>query len=282
MPHNPKTFLYLVLALLALGLGSHANAGSVYFSLDRTQNNLVVTNRGNSSAFYPQVLRLNASGQWEKLAPLPGANAPAELAPNAQFTVHWGAPPANTPAAGTPLDVTQPIMMRFFDQAGAGFGQISFFNQPPNADVSLGNEYVAGQLQLSADPAIATSWLLWPQEEGIAPLAHAVNFEHMAPAAQRIDWQTVRNASGNGNGNNSGTLAFDLGRGQPAAMLLHASPQGWQLQTVSGGGLQGREQRAAWLQTSDTWYQLAYAAGAAALLTMAAGLMRRLKSKATP
>jgi hypothetical protein len=63
---------------------------------------------------------------------------------------------------------------------------------------------------------------------------------------------------------------LDTGAGQPAVILLHESEQGYAQQYVPDGGLQGREQRAAWLDASPNLsavssIALAFAAGAMVL-----------------
>lgn len=268
MPRIPSLCFALqsFLAVVALIFALPASAGSVYFSLDRTGNNLVVTNMGNSSAFYPRVLRLNSNGQWETLPPKPGKGFPAELAATAKFEVLWTEPsgPASA-ASGTPLEATQPMMIRFFDQAGSGFGQISFFNQPASSATAIPSAYVDGKLKFSPDGAIRNSWLLWAQEEGISPLTKPVHFEHAQPPAKQIDWQVQKDQP------------LDLGAGQPSAMLLHAMQAGWQLQIVGSGGLQGHEQKSAWLSASDSFYLFAKSVGAATLIafiTLLIGLWR--------
>ena len=59
----------------------------------------------------------------------------------------------------------------------------------------------------------------------------------------------------------------DTGAGQPAVILLHETDQGYAQQFVPDGGLQGREQRAAWLDATSQLYAasliaLVFAAGA--------------------
>lgn len=234
---------FLRASLLGLAFGFFltalpATAGAIFFNLSLTQDRLVVTNLGNSSAFYPAAYRLLANGQWEPLQALPRQRTAAELAGNAQISFFWPTQPAKdqqrSPAA------LQPVMVRFFDQAGAGFGQISFFQQPPPVSEPLESFYHDGQLVIVPPATPRTTWLLWAQEEGIGPLQAPVDFVHRQPAAQRITWHAGDRPK-----------AFDLGRGQPAAMLLHETAQGYELQVLSSGGRQGREQRAAWLDASS-------------------------------
>jgi len=152
-------------------------------------------------------------------------------------------------------------MVRFFDQAGVGFGQISFFSAPPAAKTALKAGYVDGALQIeppdAAASSIRASWVLWPQEEGIRPIRLPVRFEHRAPAALRIDWLRKGRV----------LTRLDTGTGQPAVILLHETAQGYAQQFVPDGGLQGREQRAAWLDATPQLYSasliaLVFAAGA--------------------
>jgi len=236
-----------------------ADAGSVSFELSLTGSKLTVTNKGNGSAYYPAAFRLLDGGNWERLA---AGTAPAELAPGARLELNW--PELRPLAQLSALEQTQPVMVRFFDEAGSGFGQISFFHRPPAAKSALRAGYVDGAFQLEPPDAvfsIKASWVLWPQEDGISRILRPQGFEHRQPPAQRIDW--LRH----------GRLPFrlDTGAGQPEVTLLHETDQGgYALQMVRGGGVQGREQRAAWLDATPKFYAasliaLAMAAGAAVL-----------------
>jgi hypothetical protein len=242
------------LVLIVLALPAHA--GSIFFNLSLNGNTLTLTNQGDSTAFYPAVLRLLPDGRWESLAPPAGIEPSAELLPGATLDLNWPTPSPEQQAF--PLEIFRPYMVRFFDQAGSSFGQISFFMQPPAATNLLQAHYDDGLLTLippGADGAdvIHASWLLWPQEEGIEPLAAALAFEHSQPPAQRIEWQS-----------SMAPLHLNLGAGLPTAMLLHESNSGFTLQTVPGGGLQGTQQRAGWLSANETFYTLAGAIAAAA------------------
>jgi len=246
----------LVFALTALLLPLSALAGSVSFQLSLTVPELTVTNQGNGSAYYPAVFRLLADGSWSQLA---AVDKPAELAAGARMKLTW--PELRPREQLPPLERMQPVMVRFFDQAGVGFGQISFFHTPPAAKTTLRASYAGGLLQVEAPDAvfsIAASWLLWPLEEGIRPIHLPVRFEHRQPPAQRIDWLRQGREP----------IKLDTGGAQPEAMLLHETGQGFVLQRVPNGGLQGREQRAVWLNATKTFYAAALIA-----LALAAGFM---------
>ena len=161
------------------------------------------------------------------------------------------------------------VMVRFFDQAGVGFGQISFFSAPPAAKTPLKAGYVNGALQIEppdAASSIRASWVLWPQEDGIGPIRLPVRFEHRAPPALRIDWRRQDRV----------LTRLDTGAGQPAVILLHETEQGYAQQFVPDGGLQGREQRAAWLDATPKFYAASLIALAIALGTMVVQLLLRL------
>ncbi len=248
-------FLRLLL-LPALLLALSAHAGNISFNLSLHDQKLTLLNQGNSPAFYPTVLRMLADGRWEPLLPAPGASQPVELAPNGQLELIW---PDQRPLDKlTPIEALRPVMVRFFDQAGAGFGQISFFSQPLNAsdEQMLNARYVDGRMTITppASPAIRASWLLWPQEDGIAPLTMPIDLQHRQPAARRFEWQPGME-----------TPVLDLGKGLPVAFLLHETEQGIRSQVVSGGHLQGRQQRAGWLDATTQFYLLAKLAAAAAI-----------------
>lgn len=259
--------LRLLRRMLCIGclslLSVPAQAGNIGFGLALTDSKLAITNQGNSSAFYPAAFRLTADGTWQQLALAPGARQPAELAAGAQIEFLW--PDTRPPAALPPLEALRPVMVRFFDQAGAGFGQISFFNQPLGAEQTLEAGYVDGKMKIAppdgktdaAGNPIRATWLVWGREDGIAPLRGAVEFRHVQPAAQRIEWK-------------AGTQAqeFDLGKGLPVVFLLHETAQGLRLQVVYGGNVQGRQQRAAWLDRNPLFYNLALWTGAAGLAAL--------------
>ena len=240
-----QRWLASLLALFALMLASTAFAGNVSFGLSVNGTELVVTNQGNTSAFYPAVFRLKPDNSWTQLK---AVAAPAELAPGAHLQVVW--PDTAGEEALSEIVRMQPLMVRFFDQAGVGFGQISFFRAPAPAPIPLKAEYVGGRLRIEPPEAgafIGASWVLWGQEDGIRPIRQAVKLEHRQPPALRIDWQRQGREP----------FQIDTGAGLPAVTLLHQTVQGFFLQSVPDGGLQGREQRAVWLNSSAMFYGLA-------------------------
>lgn len=231
--------LFLCLAWLLQAMATPAHAGSIGFGLSLTENRLTVTNQGNSSAYYPTAFRLLGDGRWEQLTLTPGSKQPAELPPGAQLDFAW---PENRPLSGLPpLEALRPVMVRFFDQAGASFGQMSFFNQPLTATDTLAAGYVDGKMRIAppTGTAIRATWLLWPQEEGIAPLRKPVDFLPRQPPARHITWNQETKPQ-----------TFDLGAGLPVAFLLHETNQGLRLQVVADGGVQGSQQRTGWLDRS--------------------------------
>ncbi|CAN5767800.1 hypothetical protein BH11PSE12_BH11PSE12_33320 [soil metagenome] len=259
-----RSLLHLSLALLSLCLLLPAHAGNVSFGLSRTDSKLTLTNQGNTTAFYPIVLQLLDDGRWEPLALAAGIAQPAELMGGAVMDLHWPVTLPKTPAQTNKYSLANlhPVMVRFFDQAGASFGQISFFNQPEATADFFEASYINGQLVITPPDAnvitrIHASWLLWPQEEGIAPLSAAVVSATAQPAARRIEWHAGMDK-----------VRINLGAGQPAAILLHETAQGFVQQRLSGGGLQGRQQRAGWLNEIALFYNLSLAAAIAALLAL--------------
>jgi len=237
-------------ALILICAAGVVQAEAIYFSLSRTDRALAVTNLGNASAFYPAVLRLAADGQWETLLPVNGA-AQAELVAGAALEFVW---PAQSGGVDSFMAMRS-VMVRFFDQAGAGFGQISFFNVPPPVRQPLKAAYEGRELVIQPPATPRVTWLLWPQEEGIAPLHKPVRFEHRQPMARRLVWK-----------GGEAPRRFDLGAGRPAPLLLHETPQGMELQYLDSGRRQGPEQRAAWLRAAPVWNAVAVVALAAAAL----------------
>jgi len=242
-----------------------ALAGDISFRLSLSGSTLTVTLLGESPAFYPTVLHMLPDGRWEPLAPKSGSPLPAELLPGKDYQLEW--PDTRPLQSLTPFERLQPVMVRYFEQDGVSFGQISFFHPPPPATAPLQAGYSDGLLMVSPPAvnrapsdtahAIRATWVLWPQEEGIAPLHQALSFEHVQPAAQRIEWQPGANA-----------IQFNTGKGQPEAILLHESAQGYVLQTLLGSGLQGRQQRADWLEANSKFYGIALLAALAAVIAL--------------
>ena len=247
-------------SLLLLFIAPIAFAGNIFFDLAIDGDRLSLTNRGDSSAYYPVVLRLTGDGRWQALPFLPGMSAPAQVLRGEKIGFVWD---AATPLEKlSPLERLQPVMVRFFDQAGAGFGQISLFKPAPPAPAPLTVAYADGWLTVAppANGNIHASWLLWPQEDGIAPLRHPVGNALKQPPARRIEWRSGSEAA-----------RFYLGAGRPPAMLLHETDSGMVLQNVSEGGSHSREQRAAWLDANIYFYCTALAL---ALLALGAVLAR--------
>lgn len=257
----------LVRTLLWAGLlmAHAAIAGGIAFDLSLTGRALSIVQRGDSTAYYPQAFRIGADGQWIKLA---ATDAQAELRPGATARFDWN---DETPAGNqTALERTQPVMIRFFDQAGVYFGQISFFRGPPPATAPVAARYADGALEIrrpAGSPIIAT-WILAAREEGIAPIRRAVSFDHAQPAAPRIDWSRTDT-----------TARVDAGAGLPAAILVHETPAGLTQQVVANGGLQGREQRTGWLNAGPSLWIAAQAAGAAGLALLLFGWAGRWRRK---
>ena len=253
----------LMLAVTALLFSQSALAGSMSFGLSVTGSELTLINQGSGSAFYPAVFRMLPDGSW---AQLEASSARAELAAGARMELNW--PEPRSPQQVSELDGMGLVMVRFFDQAGVGFGQISFFSAPPAAKTPLKTGYVDGALQIEppdAASSIRASWVLWPQEDGIRPIRLPVRFEHRAPPALRIDW--LRKGSV--------LTRLDTGAGQPAVILLHETEQGYAQQFVPDGGLQGREQRAAWLDATPKFYAASLTALVLAVGAMVLQCLRR-------
>ncbi|MDR3481032.1 MAG: hypothetical protein P4L91_09990 [Burkholderiaceae bacterium] len=247
-------------SLLLLCIAPLAFAGNIFFDLAIDGDRLSLTNRGDSSAYYPVVLRLTADGRWQALPLLPGMSAPAQVLRGEKIRFVWD---VATPVENlSPLERLQPVMVRFFDQAGAGFGQISLFKPAPPAPAPLKVDYADGWLTVAppANGSIHASWLLWPQEEGIVPLRHPVGNVSTQPPARRIEWRAGMDAA-----------RFYLGAARPSAILLHETDAGLVAQNVNDGGSHSREQRVAWLDASIFFY---CAALALALLALGAVLAR--------
>jgi len=260
--------LKLLLTLFAALFSCATFAGSISFQLSLTGTTLTLTSKGDSSAFYPEVFRLQADGGWERLARTSLAASSAELMPGAQLDLRWPQSLDGRPLESLPLlERLRPLMVRFFDQAGVSFGQISFMQAPLIANETLPARYADGLLSISPPSGadIRATWVVWPQEEGIGPIHRPVIFEHDQPPARRIEWQAASNP-----------LRLTTGAAQPLVMLLHETTQGLKLQTVSREISQGRQQRTGWLD-AQTW--LYGAALLAVVLALLLPLVKYLREK---
>lgn len=259
----------LLLVLMPGLLPCAALAGNIAYAFSLTGNELTMTLQGDTSAYYPAAFRLAGDGAWEildSLGPL------AEQTKGVAMRFRW-------PDQGTaPIESVKGLMVRFFDQSGVEFGQVSFFASPPAAARTIQAAYVDGQLRLSPpdDPNwIRATWVISPFEEGIAPIAEPLSFVHRQPPAKRIDWGRVITP-----------MAIDNGAGQPSAILLHETPTGFESQTVQGGRYQpggpGAEQRTLWLNSAARFREAGLVSLIAGLTLAVFALVKgRLRSKAS-
>jgi hypothetical protein len=237
--------------IAALFIALPASAGSIFFGLATNGNTVTLTNQGNSTAFYPAIMYLLPDGRWESMNFASGVAQPAELPPGEHVDFLWPAtPPQQAPF---PLDAFRTVMVRFFDQAGSGFGQISFFNQPPVTSDLSQSGYHNGLMTIEPPKSesgviIKDSWLLWPQEDGIEPLSAPVSFTPKQPPAIHIEWKAAMDP-----------LRLNLGAGLPGAILLHDVGGAYMQQGLINGGVQGIQQRASWLDANRIFYGLAIA-----------------------
>lgn len=272
-PHFPSSYRYgLLVFISALVFALPAQAGNIFFGLSINGGKVTLTNQGNSTAFYPAVLRLRANGQWESLALPAEIRPPAELPPGAQLDFAWSTQASQENPS--PLELSTPVMVRFFDQAGNDFGQISFFNQPPLTSDLSKTAYEDGMMVIAPPVSpdgtpIHGSWLLWPQEEGIAPISKPVRFEHTQPPAKYIEWKPGMDK-----------LRLSLGAGLPGAFLLHETPNGLVMQNLPNGGVQGLQQRTAWLDAFELFYKFAEILCATAVVLMAWHLVGTRRKRA--
>jgi len=222
------------------------HGGNISFSLALTGTRLALSNTGDSVAFFPRVLTMLADGGWQPMSPPAGLNAPTQLAPGARMELIW--PDARPLDKLSAVERLRPTMVRFHDQAGVGFGQISFFTAPPPATAIVAAGYAGGLLQLSppGGDAIRATWVLWPQESGIAGIREAFKGDVDQPPAQRIEWL-----------NKQKTFSFLTGAGLPSVTLVHETAQGYHLQRVASGWQGGKQQRSIWLDSGHLFYALA-------------------------
>ena len=247
-----KKLLFLGLTLIiALASLSPAFAGSITFSFELRGNQCIVVNKGDTAAYYPVIFKLGTDGRW---LPLHAATRPAELLPGGTLTEDLGDIPAGSKSA---IDNLRVVMIRFFDQAGVSFGQISALLSPPVSSVNITAAYNGGRLTLKAPPegsGTRTTWVLAPFEEGIRPISGAGTFIHNQPPATRIEWQQKP------------AVKIETGTALPAAMLLHESAGGVTLQMVQAPRTKKIEQRTAWLYMKKPFYLIGLLCGFCGIL----------------
>ena len=245
MLHRSRFCRALLVAFLSSCVCA-AHAGSISFSLALTGTRLTLGNAGDSVAFFPGALVMRADGNWQPLSSPAGQKAPTQLAPGESMELIW--PDTRPLELLSAVERLRPAMVRFHDQAGVSFGQISFFTTPPPATAIVAANYAAGEFHLSppGGKEIRATWVLWPHEAGIAGIREAFSGHDIQPPARRIDWL-----------NQPKPLSVSTGAGLPAVTLLHETAQGYQVQRVASGWQGGKQQRAAWLDSSRLFYSLA-------------------------
>lgn len=219
-----------------------ALAGTITMNFELNGTRCVITNRGDSAAYYPLLLQLERNGQW---LPLNTATQPAELLPGGKLAVDLASSTATDKADISGL---QAVMIRFFDQAGVSFGQIAVLRSPPPSDAKISVGYAKNHLKLTAPPQeskILATWLLAPLEEGIRPLLKPQQFTHPLAPAVRIDWNGRKNAE------------IATGVTRPAVILVHETTAGLSLQKVQYNGPKRYEQRTGWLTIRTPLYGVA-------------------------
>lgn len=245
--------------LLVISLA--ARAGTISFDLSHGHQHLVITNKGDSTAYYPDAFALGADGQWQRLA---GSPPVSQIAPSRQ--ARWQA--AGERAGGAAIALLRPTMVCFFDQAGVSFGQVAFFTQPDmSGRKGLEARYSAAGLELkppSAAEGITATWVLAAPSDGIAEILGPGRTSHRVPLARRIDWSVER-----------GMSPIETGASHPPVVLIHETGQGPVRQDVASDIGPRSAQRAAWLNWSGPLFVTAQlAAGAAMALLMYGAVMR--------
>ncbi len=235
------SFTLLITLLITLVFASSASAGNIGFTFELQGTQCVIANRGDRAAYYPVIFKLERDGSW---LPLSAANQPAELLPGGILRGNLGDIPGKISSDILSLC---PVMVRFFDQAGVSFGQVTVLRTPlAGATITAG--YLHKRLRLAAPQEkgkISATWVLAPLEEGIKPILRPHPFEHHQPSASRIEW--------------SGRSSVELftGAALPSAILIHETPLGLSLQRVHYSGVKKKEQRTGWLKRPKKMYSLA-------------------------
>ena len=241
-----------------------ATAGSISFRLSLQGARLELVNTGDALAFFPTARLMLADGSWQTLLPVKEQARPTQLAPGERMELQW--PDQHAVDQLPAIERLRPTMVRFFDQAGVGFGQISFFAPPPAASPGIAASYERGSLKLSAprDTAIGATWVLWPQEEGIAAITGPLDSQALQAPARRIEWKP-----------DAQPVSIITGAALPAVTLVHETDQGYRLQRVAAGSPGGRQQRSPWLDGGPLFYALALACAGLALAALLRAQRRR-------
>ena len=232
-----------ILIFVLLGSGC-AQAGSISFRMSLAGTSVSLEEKGDGTAFFPSLLVLRPDGKWQTLSP---AGLPRhELSPGERETFIWGK---------ASFGKVQPVMVRFFDAAGVGFGQISFFNQQPASQLErLKVAYAPGRLSIyppGKGSSIRSTWVLWPKEEGTSAITGRPDFSDIQPDALHVVWGKRQD--------------LDTGPASPTVFLLSDTGDGYALQVVDGLPVSHR----AWWLNHSAWFFLAGAVLACGALLLA-------------
>jgi hypothetical protein len=255
MPTKNIFTTIIITLFMALAWIPPASAGSIKFQFERRNDHCVIVNHGDSSAYYPVVYQLGRNGQWLTLQT---GTQQAEIPPGRAVTARLIAPAAT--ATKSDLDFFQVVLIRFFDQAGVSFGQMSPLRPPFESVYALRGHYAGRRLILEPPPkksTIGATWVVAPKEEGIAPIFTAQSFNQPQPPAPRIDWHQQQSAT------------IDIGAAQPAALLFHETIGGLTLQRIQMKDTKISQQRTAWLTMRRPFYITAALCGLCGLLLFA-------------
>lgn len=245
MKLNSKKLMFtLFCTLIVLTCAVSAIAGNITFYFELQDKQCVISNKGDSTAYYPVVYELDSGGQWFPLKTslnsselLPGGTLSAELRTSTERL-------SNMPD----IQDLRVVMIRFFDQAGVSFGQVAVLRSPPMSDHKIKAVYSGKHLKLSAPAGthnITATWVIAPREEGITPALRPQSFAINQPPAIRIDWKK------------STVAEIKTGVTLPSAMLVHETSKGFTLQVVEKGKVKKTEQRASWLNIKKPFYAMA-------------------------
>jgi hypothetical protein len=192
-PRRGRITAFFILPVLLACPRLPAYAGSIFFDLALSEDQLTLTNRGDSSAYYTAAARLLSSGEWVPISPAAGETPSAQLEPASGINFKWGAE-ASTEASYAVAELG-PILLSFYDQAGGRFEQITFLHPPPLTSDAPRIDYKDGVMTLHApnefnNTAMKESWLLWTQSEGLEKRTGDLNFNHKQKHAKKIHWSS--------------------------------------------------------------------------------------------
>lgn len=231
--------VFLNLFALAFFLVSFcATADTIFFDLKEDGKSITMTQRGDGTAFYPHVFFLGAHGDWQVLAAPPSIS---QLAKGDSMRMDW------RPASN--IHPSRALQIRYFDRAGASFGQLTFLANWPGLNTPFATRRESERLLLEATGnEVSSTWVLWAADEDERPSPNFNNPTRSPLPPLHLQW--------NGSSGNSRSLSYGAGQ----IVLLHelsAGTKRYATQYLPAMPVASSPFRPAWLDFGERYYAAA-------------------------